>query len=152
MEVTLELVQAKQAELAQMIERLSTPNVAAKLHLVFPEVDIELSEGERYAGPVLDDDGMVKHHLVLLAARPDVDLNWKAAQAWAEEAGGTLPDRQEQALLFANCKAALPQRWCWSSEAEGSSYAWCCLFSYGTQRYRGTSYEGCAVAVRRLNP
>jgi hypothetical protein len=149
-ELTLEKVRDEHARLGKMIEQLTLS--AATATLSFPAVEIALQPGERYAGPVLNDDGTAKHHLVLLAARPEDDLNWTAAKAWAEKAGGTLPDRQEQALLFANCKAALPQRWCWSSEAEGSSCAWHCDFTHGTQYYTSTSYEGCAVAVRRLNP
>ena len=149
-ELTLEKVRDEHVRLGKMIEKLEL--AAATAILSFPAVEIALQPGQRYAGAVLDDDGTVKHHLVLLAARPDVDLNWKAAQAWAEEAGGVLPNRQEQALLFANCKAALPQRWCWSSEPEGSSYAWYCNFNNGNQYYGHTSYGGCAVAVRRLNP
>lgn len=149
-ELTLDTVQQEHSRLGKMIEQLK---LAAKATtLAFPAAEISLLPGERYAGPVLDKDGKVKHHLVLLAARPAVDVNWKAAQAWAVDVGGTLPDRQEQALLFANCKDALPQRWCWSSEAEGSSYAWGCGFGYGHQGSYGTSFGGSAVAVRRLNP
>jgi len=151
MEVTLEHVQQEHTRLGKLIEQL-TLAAQAPPTLSFPAVEITLQPGERYAGPVLNEDGTVKHHLVLLAARPEDDLNWSAAKAWAAEAGGLLPDRQEQALLFANCKAALPQRWCWSSEAEGSSYAWHCDFHDGYQGYTSTGYEGCAVAVRRLNP
>ena len=122
------------------------PEVARDLLTVDVPVDGTLLQ------QLLDDDGEVKHHLVLIGARPDVDLNWAAATEWATKLGGTLPTRQEQALLFANCKAVLPQRWCWSSETEGSSYAWICSFGYGSQSYNDRSYEGCAVAVRRLNP
>lgn len=150
MEATLEHVQQEHTRLGKMIEQLTL--AAATATLSFPAVEIALRPGERYAGAVLDDDGKVKHHLVLIAARPDVDLDWNSAKAWADQAGGSLPNRQEQALLFANCKAALPQRWCWSSEAEGSSCAWGCYFDSGTQGFNGTSYGGCAVAVRRLNP
>ena len=149
-DLTIEKVQQEHTRLGKMIEQLT---LAAKATiLTLPESKISLLPGERYAGPVLDKDGKVKHHLILLSARPTVDVNWKAAKAWAEEVGGTLPDRQEQALLFANCKDALPQRWCWSSEPEGSSCAWGCYFNLGYQYYGGTSYDGSAVAVRRLNP
>jgi len=149
-DLTIEKVQQEHTRLGKMIEQLKL--AAQAVTLAFPAVEISLLPGERYAGPVLDKDGKVKHHLILLAARPTVDVNWKAAKAWAEEVGGTLPDRQEQALLFANCKDALPQRWCWSSEPEGSSSAWNCYFGNGGQDYYNTSYDGSAVAVRRLNP
>jgi hypothetical protein len=148
-EVTLELVEARQTELAAMIQALKQ---RAQLVVSLPAVEIQLQPGEHYAGPVLDEHGRVTHHLVLLAARVDQDLNWSKAKAWAKDAGGSLPTRQEQALLFANCKPHLPQRWCWSSEAEGSADAWHCLFTNGYQGYFSQSAEGCAVAVRRFNP
>ena len=81
-----------------------------------PATAIELQPGERYAGPVLDADGNVKHHLVLLPNRPECDLNWQAAMDWAASVGGELPNRQEQALLYANCKPHLKPEWHWSSE------------------------------------
>ena len=110
-----------------------------------------LAPGETYAGPVLAPDGSTRHHLILLAARPEQDLNWQAAKDWATSMGGELPDRQEQALLFANCKALLPARACWSGEehAEDASYAWYCHFGYGYQDSGHKSWEWSAVAVRR---
>ena len=114
---------------------------------------IALNPGERYAGPVLDAAGQLKHHLILLPARPDKRAPWQAQMDWAASVGGTLPDRQEQALLFANCKDALPPVWCWSSETheDDASYAWLCYFDAGYQTsYLLKSYEGSAVAVRRL--
>jgi len=113
---------------------------------------LDLQPGEHYAGVVLDDSGNVNHHLVLMAARPDSKLAWQPAMDWATGIGGTLPTRQEQALLFANCKPHLEAEWHWSSEthANNASYAWHCSFGYGdTYDYR-KSYEGSAVAVRRF--
>jgi hypothetical protein len=114
---------------------------------------IELQPGEHYAGPVLDADGKVLHHLVLMAQRPASDLNWQAAIDWAESVGGALPNRQEQALLYANCKPHLKPAWHWSSETyeSNASYAWGCYFGYGCQDGYRKSYDGSAVAVRRLN-
>ena len=109
--------------------------------------------GEHYAGVVLDDSGNFKHHLALMAARPDSKLAWQPAMDWATGIGGTLPTRQEQALLFANCKPHLEAVWHWSSEshANNASYAWICDFLFGFQSssFR-KSYEGSAVAVRRF--
>jgi hypothetical protein len=111
-----------------------------------------LQPGERYAGIVLDADGEPIHHLVLMAQRPTDKLNWQAATDWATNIGGTLPTRQEQALLYANCKPHLKADWHWSSEthADDASYAWYCIFGNGSQGNDHKSYEGCAVAVRRL--
>ena len=112
----------------------------------------DLPPGARHAGQVLDATGQPTHHLVLLPQRPDKRLNWQDAKAWAASVGGDLPSPQEQALLFANCRDALPKAWCWSNKAheEDASYAWGCLFGDGTQDGSRKSYEGSAVAVRRL--
>ena len=119
-----------------------------------PAATIELRPGERYSGAVLDQDGNVKHHLILLPDRPAARVCWQDAMAWAESVDGQLPDRQEQALLFANCKPHLQKTWHWSSETheEDASYAWYCCFDDGFQNYYHKSYEGSAVAVRRLIP
>lgn len=111
-----------------------------------------LAPGEIYAGPVLAPDGSTTHHLVLLPHRPAKKLDWQAAMAWAASVGGELPSQQEQTLLFSNCKPYLPREWCWSSEehAEDASYAWGCYFTSGFQNDGHKSFEGSAVAVRRL--
>jgi hypothetical protein len=71
---------------------------------------------------------------------------------WAESVGGSLPSRQEQALLFANCKPHLKPEWHWSSQTYESdaSCAWFCYFYYGGQGGNRKSAEGAAVAVRRV--
>lgn len=121
--------------------------------ITLPSVTIELNPGERYAGPVLDAEGQIKHHLVLLPNRPESDMEWQAAMDWAASVGGQLPDRQEQALLYANCKPHLQPDWHWSSEEhENASYAWYCHFNHGDQYNTRKSVEGSAVAVRRLMP
>jgi hypothetical protein len=129
-------------------------SVDATTLLRIPEAEISLAPGEHYAGPVLGADGTVQHHLVLMAPRPDADLDWDAAMAWAAGIGGALPTRQEQALLFANCGPHLQRRWHWSGQQyeKNASSAWTCYFSHGLQFYDRKSSEGGAVAVRRLNP
>ena len=116
-----------------------------------PVLAIELQPGERYAGTVLDADGNVKHHLVLLPNRPDADLTWQAAMDWAASVGGQLPDRQEQALLYANCKPHLEPKWHWfREEHQNASSAWVCNFTYGSQILTHKGFEGSAVAVRQF--
>ncbi len=116
-----------------------------------PPVAITLHPGERYAGIVLDADGKTTHHLVLLSQRPEEAMTWQDAMDWAISVGGHLPTRQEQALLFANCKPHLEPVWHWSCETheDNASYAWGCYFYYGSQNDYHKSYEGSAVAVRR---
>ena len=100
---------------------------------------------------MLDADGNVKHHLVLLPNRPDADLTWQAAMDWAASVGGQLPDRQEQALLYANCKPHLQPEWHWSREEhQNASRAWLCNFDDGSQHFTYKSFEGSAVAVRLI--
>lgn len=151
-EITLERIQAKQTELAALIQQFTqATQPVATLH-VFPEVEIELQPGERYAGPVLDADGKLLHHLVLMAQRPAGKLNWQAAMDWAATVVGALPTRQEQALLYANCKPHLDPLWHWSCETheDDASFAWYCYFSFGDQSSYRKSCEGSAVAVRRV--
>ena len=146
--VTLEAVQQRQAELAAMIEQLKT--ATAKL-LIIPEAHIEMHPGERYAGVVLDDDGFVSHHLILLPDEAD-SVSWPDAKAWASKAGGELPTRQEQALLYANLKGEFKEAWYWSGQEheDDGSCAWDQSFYDGYQDGTHKSYEGRARAVRRF--
>lgn len=127
-----------------------TTATTSTIHL--PAATIELHPGERYAGPVLDADGRIKHHLVLLPERPEQRLSWQDAMAWAEGIGAQLPDRQEQALLFANCKPHMKQVWHWScqEDEEDASSAWDCCFDDGNQTSTHKSCELSAVAVRLI--
>jgi len=111
---------------------------------------IELQPGERYAGVLLNEDGTPSHHLVLLPGDAE-DVTWPAAVEWAKQAGGELPTRREQSLLFANAKSAFEETWYWSGdEHENDSYAWYQYFRYGYQDGNHKSYEGRARAVRRV--
>lgn len=106
----------------------------------------------RYAGTPLTPEGRPAHHLFLLDARPGQRMTWQQAKDWAASVGGELPTPQEQSLLYAKCRDALPLEWCWSSEQdeEDTSCAWRCNFSNGHQYGTRKRHEGSAVAVRRL--
>ncbi len=151
-EITLEAIEAKQNELADLIAKFKAVPAAGPVLHRFGEVEIELHPGEHYAGMVLHPDGHLMHHLVLMAANPGKKLEWQEAMEWAKRIGGELPTRQEQALLYANCKPHLKPEWHWSSEthADDASYAWSCYFGNGYQGHDHKSYDGCAVAVRRI--
>ena len=149
--VTLEAIQAKQTELAAMIQQLHE-QAAHCTQIEIEGCTLELRAGEHYAGAVLDKNGDHLHHLVLRAERPAGKLNWQAAMDWAKGVGGSLPSRQENSLLFANCKYHLDPSWHWSSESheDDASCAWGCNFGDGYTDYDLKSYEGSAVAVRRV--
>lgn len=146
--VTLQDIKTEHARLAAMI---ATLEAIAPTLLVLREAHIELRPGERYAGLVLDADGMASHHLVLLPGDAE-DVSWQAAKDWAASAGGELPTRQEQALLYANLKAQFEPQWYWSCQEHesDSSYAWDQDFSNGGQYYTGKSCQARARAVRRF--
>jgi len=149
-EVTLEQVQAKQAELAALIARLAEPKATT---LDLPAASIVLQPGEHYAGALLNADGTIASHLVLMAAMPDDKLQWQAAMDWAQIVGGELPSRAEMALLYANCRDHVGHDdWHWSRDthATNASCAWGCNFHYGYVDTR-KSYGGRARAVRRFN-
>ena len=114
-----------------------------------PGITIELAAGEQYGGSVLNDDGTVKHHIVLLP-ETGKDLEWEEAKAWAAEQGGMLPTRLEQSLLFANLKPHFEAAAYWSADESSASYAWCQYFHDGRQGTSHKNYELCARAVRRL--
>ena len=109
-----------------------------------------LAAGETYAGIVLAENGTPSHHLVLL--KGDKALTWEKAKEFAEKAGGELPTRQEQALLFANCKKQFKSDWYWSGEAyaSASGFAWYQSFLTGNQSLSAINIKLRARAVRRL--
>jgi hypothetical protein len=147
--ITLETIHAKQTELAAMIKKLQQQ--AMQCQIKIEGVTIDLQPGEHYAGIVIDENGS-PIHLVLMADHPDKKLDWQDAMDWSESGGGCLPTRQELALLYANCKPHLKPEWHWSSEThkDDASYAWLCGFDDGSQLNGLKSYEGGAVAVRRI--
>lgn len=148
MTITLEEIKSDHARLADKIiafER-AQPRIVNLQHTA-----IVLAEGETYAGLILNEDGTPSHHLVLLPG--EIEATWTDAKSWAAKAGGELPTRREQSLLFANAKAGFKARWYWSSEKhENGSGAWIQYFDYGGQYTTHVDNYGCARAVRRLNP
>jgi hypothetical protein len=110
----------------------------------------ELKAGETYAGLVIDDKGSM-HHLILLDGDAD-DAPHQEQLDWAKSIGGELPTRQEQALLYANCKSQFKRDWYWSADlsASDSGFAWSQGFNIGTQYYDGLGIKLRARAVRRF--
>jgi hypothetical protein len=110
-----------------------------------------LREGELYAGLLLGKNGEPDIHLILLPGKVE-GVSWDKAKKFAVGAGGDLPTRREQSLLFANLKEEFEPRWYWSGEQRASdpSNAWGQNFDDGSQGYYHKSNEGRARAVRRL--
>lgn len=129
----------------------TTPEAATTKLLILREAQIQMHPGECYAGLILDADGLASHHLILLPGAA-IDVSWPDAQAWAQKAGGDLPTRQEQALLYANLKHEFEPQWYWSSQTHDrySSSAWDQYFYDGYQGSSDESFQARARAVRRF--
>ena len=111
----------------------------------------KLNAGEIYAGIILGKNGQPDQHLILLPGQAD-DVTFQQAQEFATKAGGELPTRREQALLYANLKEQFQENYYWSGEqhAAYSGYAWCQSFDYGDQGLSNKYGELRARAVRRV--
>ena len=149
MSVTLEEIKAEHAKVAAMIVQFEAQT--QPVLKTFPAAQIWLEKGEEYAGIVLGKDGAPSHHLILLAGDTE-DVTWAEAKDWAKKAGGELPTRREQSLLFANLKEHFEGAYYWSGEqhASYSYYAWSQDFTSGDQGYHGKISKLRARAVRRL--
>ncbi|MCA3235957.1 MAG: DUF1566 domain-containing protein, partial [Cupriavidus sp.] len=108
------------------------------------------SEGEIYIGAIGDKNGDF-HHVILLPG-DNGDATWQAQMDWAKSIGGDLPNRVEQAMLWANFRDQFQKDWYWSNEVHHreSGWAWCQNFDGGCQGCLHQSYELRARAVRRL--
>lgn len=111
-----------------------------------------LKPNESYAGLLLGIAGAPDQHIILLPGEAE-KVNWQAAVKWAKKAGGELPTRREQRVLFANVQAEFKQAWYWSGEQHAGHYsdcAWLQNFGNGLQVNYRKSFVGRARAVRRL--
>jgi len=145
--ITLQTIKAKQDEILSLISSFEKQTT----EYVFPHTEISLKAGERYAGLILGKDGESSYHLILLDGHQS-EINWTDALTWAKEQGGELPNRREQALLYANLKEEFEEAWYWTNEqhASISSSAWYQNFYNGNQINTSKGGELRARAVRRL--
>jgi hypothetical protein len=106
--------------------------------------------GGIYAGIMRGAPGAPDYHLVLLPG--DIEGDYAKAQEFAASAGGELPSRREQRVLFANLKDQFEADWYWSGEQHASdpSGAWSQLFDAGFQYYTRKGLQGRVRVVRRL--
>lgn len=124
--------------------------VVAEITSGFP--DIDLADGELYAGLSRDQDTGAWHHLVLLPQEPS-DVTWKEALVWAKSVGGELPTRFEAALLYANLRDKVDDdHWYWTATqfAGAERSAWLQNFYDGYQYGNPEAYHNRARAVRRV--
>jgi hypothetical protein len=146
--ITLAAIEAEHQKVGDMIAafKAQAPRI-----LRITQAEIELQPGEHYAGMIIDADGAPSHHLILLPGDAD-GVTWDQAETFAAEAGGELPTRREQSLLFANLKDQFEQRYYWSSAQHAAigDYAWGQYFFNGNQIILTKSAELRARAVRRL--
>ena len=110
----------------------------------------KLAEGETYVGCIGDALGNL-HHVILLPGDND-DATHEAQLEWAKSIGGDLPNRIEQAMLFANHLDQFKKDWYWSNEIHHaeSGWAWFQDFYDGSQNGLNRGTELHARAVRRL--
>ena len=147
--ITLDDIKATQNRLAEMIASLEAQQQARTFDL--PAASIVLQPGEHYAGIVRGHDNEPSYHLILVHGEAE-SVTHAAALKWAEEVSGELPNRREQAILYANLKSDFADAWYWSSVLHESDpdYAWYQNFLNGGQSSRHRRYELRARAVRRL--
>ena len=109
-----------------------------------------LADGETYIGAIGDTSDDV-YHVILLPGDNDA-ATWEAATEWAKSIGGDLPNRIEQAMLWANHRDQFKKDWYWSNETHHSvsGYVWCQVFLNDYQDVSRKYNELRARAVRRL--
>jgi len=109
-----------------------------------------LAEGDTYLCGLVDANGDVEHTVLLLGDNDDAS---QADQfAWAQSLGGDLPNRIEQAVMFAKFRDRFQRDAYWSNEIceWDTSCAWGQYFGDGFQGYGHKSAALRAVAVRRF--
>ena len=91
-----------------------------------------LAEGEIYVGTIGDTKGDF-YHVILLPGDHECDTHASATE-WAKSIGGDLPNRIEQAMLWANHRDQFEQDWYWSNETyhRNDAYAWYQSFDSGS--------------------
>jgi hypothetical protein len=122
-----------------------------------PPLNTLLEHGGIFAGIAVGKDGAPYNAMILLDAKPDGDLNWKDALAWAEALGdgAHVPSRDEAALLYANSRELMDtSNWHWTSTPYktpySDSYAWIQNFGNGRQFGDFKSPERLCRAVRLI--
>jgi len=125
---------------------MNTPNIGQH----WPE------QGGIYAGIARGFNGEPDGYIVLLDDKPEKELKWKDAMAWAANLGdgARLPDRFEALLIGANIHDKIsPQVYYWSASEYSTTNAWYQYWSSGAPGGQGNNSKTDAYyvrAVRRL--
>lgn len=125
----------------------------ADWHLILAQADLgRLAWGgaKKVPGADWERDGLANTSALVAAKSKHPAAEACAALEVDGHSDFYLPSRFELALLFANLRDQLQPRWHWSSTQYDASYAWFCGFYDGRQDGGLKSFEGCAVAVRRV--
>ena len=109
-----------------------------------------LADGEIHVATI-QIAGEAPYHLILLPQHTTDVMTHHAATEWAANIGGELPNRYEQALLFAHQRDKFDRDWYWSNTLHESvqDFAWFQYFLNGNQISLHRSYKLRARAVRR---
>ena len=109
-----------------------------------------LADGEIHVATI-QIAGEAPYHLILLPQHTKDEMTHRAATEWASGIGGELPNRYEQALLFAHQRDKFDRDWYWSNTLHESDqdYAWYQIFSNGRQDDNNRLHELRARAIRR---
>ena len=114
----------------------------------------EIKKGEVYVGGTIGLDGRIMHTILLPGEK--TDINWVSALAWARglltDGTSDLPNRIEQAMLWAHHRKHFQEPTYWSNEqcAQDSDYAWRQSFFNGNQYGWHKAGKLMARAVRRV--
>ena len=152
-DLTLEKIEAKQTEIVKLIDQFKQASLARRFTI--PSVSIVLAAGEWYAGPVINEDGSVKHHVVVMKTDITKRLDFDATQALASELGGVAPTIQEGRLIVSHQYGRLGDAssiWTIEVYKENASCAWNVYLGDGGTGIGDRSFERCPVVVRRVNP
>lgn len=109
--------------------------------------------GGEVMGVVMGENGQPDYLLIDLGVEPTNGVTWDEAKAWAAKAGGDLPTRREQAVMFGNRREGqYKPTWYWSGEQHASepSWAWGQSFNGGNQGSLHKDDPIRARAVRRV--
>lgn len=148
--ITLAAIEEAHSKVTEMIAQFKAqenPSAAFPMTIEFPH----LNPGERYVGTVINAAGAAEH-IILLPGDSD-GATWQEQMDWAASIGGDLPNRIEQAMLYAGFRDEFQKDWYWSNtQHEGSpACAWLQNFDGGYQGYGRKSGRDRARAVRRIS-